>query len=199
LAARPTAPPNEGEADMKLLLLALPLIALAACDTGPKVEADNAKPSEVAEKMRDAVGGETFVRPGKWLSTVTIQDMDMPGMPPEFSAKMREAMVARQVETCLTPDQAKRPKGDFFAADKSCQYDHFEMRGGKLDAAMRCEHDGMSQATTMTGDYSPDAYQMTMSTKMEGTGPQSGMTMKMQVAAKRIGDCDKPAASGAAN
>ena len=184
---------------MKLPLLAMPLIALAACDTGPTVEADNAKPSEVAEQMRDAVGGETFVRPGKWLSTVTIQEMDMPGMPPEFSAKMKEAMVAKQVETCLTPEQAKRPQGDFFAADKSCQYDHFEMKGGKLNATMRCARDGMSQATSMTGNYSPDAYDMTMSTKVEGSGPQSGMTMKMQVAAKRVGDCDKPAVGTAAS
>jgi hypothetical protein len=182
------------------LLLALPLILLAACDSSPKVNVDNAKPSEVAEKMGDAVGGETFVRPGKWLSTVTIQDMTVPGMPPEFAAKMKEQIAkARQVETCLTAEQAKRPKGDFFAADKSCTYDHFEMSGGKIDASMRCVHQGMSQAMTMQGSYTPDEYQMTMSTRMEGTGPQSGTTMKMQVAAKRVGDCTAPADTPAAN
>lgn len=185
---------------MTKLLLALPLIMLAACDSSPKVDVDNAKPSEVAEKMRDAVGDETFVRPGKWLSTVTVQDMTVPGMPPEFAARMKETMAKeRQVETCLTAEQAKRPKGDFFAADKNCTYDHFEMSGGKIDASMRCAHEGMSQAITMQGSYRPDEYQMTMSTRMEGAGRQSGATMKMQVAAKRIGDCAAPAETGAAN
>ena len=179
---------------MTKLLLALPLIMLAACDSGPTVDVDNAKPSEVAEKMRDAVGQETFVRPGKWLSTVTIQDMTVPGMPPEFAAKMKEQMAgSRQVESCLTPDEAKRPKGDFFAGDKNCTYDHFTMGGGKIDAAMRCNHGGMAQSMTMQGSYSPDRYQMTMATKSEGEGPQAGTVMKMHVDAKRVGDCAEPA------
>jgi len=185
---------------MTKLLLALPLILLAACDSSPKVKADNAKPSEVAEKMRDAVGDDSFVRPGKWRSSVTIQEMTIPGMPPEFAARMKQTMAKeRVVESCLTPAEAKRPRGDFFAADKSCTYDHFEFAHGKIDATMRCSHDGVSQSMTMQGSYSPDEYQMAMASKMDGAGPQAGMVMKMHIDAKRVGDCDKTAGTAAAN
>ena len=183
---------------MAKLLLVLPLMMLAACDSSPKVDVDNATPSEVAEEMRDAVSEETFVRPGKWLSTVTIQEMTIPGMPPEFAARMKESMAKeRQFESCLTAEEAKRPKGDFFAADKSCTYDHFTMGGGKIDAAMHCAHEGMAQSMTMQGNYTPDQYQMTMASKMEGKGPQAGMVMKMHVDAKRVGNCNEPAGTAA--
>ena len=195
---RPPAPPYEGEA-MTKLLLALPLLMLAGCDNSPSVKADNAKPSEVAAKMRAATGGDMFVRPGKWQSIVTIQEMTIPGMPPEFAARMKETMAKeRKFESCLTPEQAKRPRGDFFAADKSCTYDHFEMGGGKIDAAMRCGQEGMAQSMTMRGSYTPDQYGMDMATKTEGAGPQAGTVMKMHVEAKRIGECDKAAGTAAA-
>ncbi len=182
---------------MKNLSLLLPLALLAACDSGPSVKADNAKPSEVAAKVRAAGGGAEFVRPGKWISTVTIQEMNIPGMPPEFAAKMKERMAAaREVESCLTPEQAKKPKEDFFAGvDKSCRYDHFEMDGGKIDATMHCTHGQATQTMTMNGAYSPDHYEMNMASTMAGAGPQSGTSMKMKVDAKRVGECDAKTAT----
>ena len=164
---------------------------LAACDSSPEIKVDNARPSEVAAKVRAAGGVAEFVRPGMWLSTVTIEEMSIPGMPPEFAAKMKEQMVkASNHESCLTPEQAKKPKADFFAGvDKSCRYDHFEMDGGKIDAAMTCTHDKLVQKMTMAGSYSPERYDMSMTTRMEGGGAQSGTTMKMKVAARRTGAC----------
>jgi hypothetical protein len=184
---------------MKAVMLAVPLMLISACDSGPSVKVDNAKPSEVADKVRAAGGGSEFVQPGKWVSTVTIEEMNIPGMPPEFAAKMKEKMAAAtNVESCLTPEQAKRPKEDFFTgADKNCRYDHFEMDGGKIDAALTCTHEEMVQKMTMAGSYSPERYDMAMTTRMEGGGPQSGTTMKMRVEAKRTGACDtKTAAEG---
>ena len=183
---------------MKAVMLALPLLLMSACDSGPEVSVDNAKPSEVAEKMRAAGGGTTFVQPGKWVSTITIEEMKIPGMSPEFAASMKQQMAKVQnVESCLTPEQAKRPKEDFFAgADKNCRYDHFEMDGGKIDAAMTCTHEQMVQKMTMAGSYSPERYDMAMTTNMEGGGPQSGTTMKMRVEARRTGACDAKTAAG---
>ena len=182
---------------MKIAVLALPLLILAACDSGPTVKADNAKPSEVAAKVRAAGGGSSFVRPGKWVSTVTIQEMNVPGMPPEFTARMKEQMAqAREYESCLTPEEAKKPKEGFFAGvDKSCKYDHFEMTGGKIDATMRCNREGMSQTMIMAGTYSDERYDMQMSSTMQGAGPRGGMALKMRVDSKRVGECDARAAA----
>ena len=184
---------------MKMLLLALPLTMIAACDSSPEVKLDNAKPSEVAAKVSEAVGDADYVRPGKWVTSITIDEINIPGMPPEFAAKMKQQKVAaRDVESCLTPEQAKQPKGGMFAGiDKSCRYERFAMKGGKIEAAMRCTQNQTVQTMTMTGNYTPERYDMNLSSEVGGTGPQSGTTMKMKVAARRVGECDaKSAAAG---
>ena len=173
-----------------VLLAALPL---AACSNDPEVEARNASPEEVAEQVAEARGAETFVRPGKWRSTVQIEEFELPGAPPEAASAMRNMHNKAQVyESCLTPEEARRPKEKFFAGEgKNCRYDRFTMGNGKIDAVMKCDGEGMDQTMAMQGSYGPDAYQMQMSMKAEaGAGPPGGLTMKMRVEAKRIGECD---------
>ena len=184
----------QGSSIMKnaLFLLACGL-PLAACDSGPEVNARNATAEEVAEQVADARGSDTIVRPGKWQSRVEIEEFELPGAPPEAKTAMRGMYDRAQVfESCLTPEEAKRPKEDFFAgANKNCRYDHFTMGDGKIDAAMKCSGQGMAQTMAMKGSYSPDSYQMRMSMKADaGAGPPGGMTMVMRVDAKRVGECD---------
>lgn len=174
------------------LLLAF-VVPLAACSTEPEVSATNASVEDVAEQVADAGGGGSFVRPGKWQSRVRIEEFKLPGAPPEAAEAMRRLHERVQVaEACLTADQAKRPKEDFFAgAGKNCRYHHFNMSDGKIDAIMNCTGQGMAQTMTMQGTYGPDAYEMQMSMEAEaGSGPPGGMTMRMRVDAKRIGECD---------
>jgi hypothetical protein len=173
----------------KIVLIALPLCA-AACNSKPTVDETNASVEEVAEKVREATDDGQLLQPGKWLSKVTIEDVSIAGMPKEAAEQMKR-MVAQthQAESCLTPEQAKQPKGGFFGGNDQCRYDHFTMRGGKIDAQMRCEQGGSTQAMQMTGTYSPDSYEMRMSTSQE-QGPGGGpMSLKMKVEAKRVGKC----------
>jgi hypothetical protein len=101
---------------MNRLLLALPLIAVAACSNEPDVKMENASVAEVAQEMRKQGGDSSFVEPGKWQQTMTLLEMDAPGMPPEAKQMMQRAMDKAQVhEVCLTPEQAKSPKEDFFS------------------------------------------------------------------------------------
>lgn len=170
--------------------IALPL---AACSNEPQVTAENASVEEVAGKVRNAGGSDLFVRPGKWESKITVEEMSMPGMPAEMAAQMKS--FAGRVETrqsCLSEEQAKRPKEDFFAGkDKSCRYDHFKMGGGEIDATMNCSVGGVEQVMTMKGNYSPESYRMRMEMSSgAGPGPAGGMTMKMRVDARRIGECE---------
>lgn len=180
---------------MRLAFLIAAIAPLAACDSGgPEIEARNASVEEVAEKVEKARADEQFVRPGKWQSKVTIEQLEMPGMPTEMAAQMKAMMARHQErtsESCLTAEEAKRPREDFFAGkDNNCRYDHFTMSGGKIDAKMRCAgQGGMSQVMEMAGSYSPDSYQMRMSTRTEGAGAP-GMNMRLRVASTRIGECD---------
>ena len=176
-----------------LFACALSPLALAACSNDPQVDARNASAEDVAEKVADAGGSEMFVRPGKWQSRIHIEQFELPGAPPEAASAMRSMQQRSQVhESCLTPEEAKRPKEDFFAGKgKNCRYDRFTMGGGKIDAVMQCSSEGTAQTMAMQGTYSPDAYQMRMDMDVRaGVGPAGGMKMTMRVDANRVGDCD---------
>ncbi|MFL6728877.1 MAG: DUF3617 domain-containing protein, partial [Sphingomicrobium sp.] len=66
----------------------------------------------------------------------------------------------------------------------------FTMGGGKIDAVMHCGDKQATQDMQLAGTYSPDNYQLQMSTKMQGgSGQEGSMSMKMRVEAKRVGEC----------
>jgi hypothetical protein len=180
----------------RLVLLITGIAALAACNKSPQVNEQNASVAEVAQKVREAGADSMFVNPGKWQSKVTIEQFEVPGMPPQMAQRMKETMAKfqeRSFETCLTKEDAKRPKEDFFTGKNSaCRYDHFTMGDGKIDALMRCGggEGGAVQVMSMTGTYSPEAYAMRMAmTREGGPKPSAGTTMKMRVESHRIGEC----------
>ena len=167
-------------------------LALTACNRDPQVRATNASVEDVANKVADARGSEDLVRPGKWQSKVQIEELSLPGAPPSAATAMRGMQDHMHVtDSCLTPEEAKRPKEKFFAgANKNCRYDHFTMGGDKIDAVMKCSEGGTGQVMTMRGTYAPDNYQMEMSMQAQGgPGPAQGMKMKMKIDAKRVGEC----------
>ena len=171
---------------------------------GPKVSATNASIEEVANKVEAARQDMDFLRAGKWVTKGRIDELSAPGMPAELAERMKQS--GRNMpgtESCMTEDDVRKPGPDFFTGNKSCRYDHFTMGGGKIDARMRCSAAGGSQLTTLTGSYGPDSYRLAMATAMENPagGPATGMegmTMKLSVEGKRIGDCDAGAAKPAA-
>jgi hypothetical protein len=175
------------------------VLPLAACNREPEVRAKNASVEEVVNKVAAAGGVDSFVRPGKWSSTVTIDELSAPGMPPQAAAQMKQMMArAHNVESCLTPEEAKKPDPNFFSGkDSGCRYDNFTMAGGKIDMTMRCSGGhakGASSTMHMSGTYAPDEYHMAMENLTE-TGTKVGaMTMKMRIDAKRVGECDRKAA-----
>ncbi len=180
---------------MRVAMLITAIVSIAACNSEPQVDAKNASVAEVAEKVRKSGAGESFVRAGLWESKVTIEQLDVPGMPPEIAGRMKEMMAQNQpkaFKNCLTPEDVKKPDEDFFAGqNKGCRYDHFKMGNGKIDAVMRCGGEQGTQVMQMAGTYSPDAYNMQMSNKVQAAaqGAQGAMAMRVRVDARRIGEC----------
>ena len=66
---------------MTKAIILLPLIMLAACDSGPEVSATNASVAEVATKVEAARQDKDFLLPGKWLTKASIEELSAPGMP----------------------------------------------------------------------------------------------------------------------
>jgi len=177
-----------------LLVIAACVLPLAACNNSPEVHERDASVAQVAKKVRDASGEQSFVRPGLWQSKVTIEQFDMPGIPPEMAGRMKTMMAQNQAhgfQTCLTPEDVEKPKEDFFAGkNNECRYDHFTMGGGKIDAAMHCGGKDAVQVMEMAGTYSPDSYRMQTSMKVRSDDPaEGGMSMRMRIEAQRVGEC----------
>ena len=181
---------------MKKFLPIVPLLLLAACDNSPRVEAENASIEEVAGKVREANDGSTmFVKPGRWESSVELESIEVPGMPEAAVAQMKKTMarVATGQKTCLTKEQAMKPKEDFFAgAGSNCRYDKFSMDDGRMTGTMRCANPqgGGAQLIRFDGTYSPESYEMRMDSTLEGASPGGPMKMVMRMTSKRTGECD---------
>jgi hypothetical protein len=170
------------------------LAVVAGCNKSPEVNEKNASLAEVAQAVKQSgVANNIFLSAGEWQVSGTMEEMNIPGLPPEAQAEMKKAMSAHGAATyryCLTPEEAKEPRGKFFSgkAENNCRYDHFTMGGGKIDAAMRCNEPTGAMTMTVAGTYSPDSYSSRVTMNMEG-GAQRGMSMKMRSEAHRIGEC----------
>ena len=170
------------------------VLPLAACNKGPQVALKNATGNQVAQAVKQSgvMSGGSMIEPGLWQSKVTVLEMNIPGMPAQFADKMKQSIAEHRNDMnshCVKPEDVKKPKADFFGADKSCKYDHFTMGGGKIDVAMVCHAEGSTRTMNMSGSYTPTSYAMDTSMTGSGGGPEAGMSMKMHVDAKRVGDC----------
>ena len=68
-------------------------------------------------------------------------------------------------------EEAAKPKGEFFQpGNDDCTYKSFAMEGGRIDAAMTCTQQGMTQDMRMKGTYSEDAYDIAIQTSGEMQG-----------------------------
>jgi len=172
------------------LLLALPLAGCGS-SSGPSIHEKNATVAEVTNSVSEASAAGTLrFNPGRWVSTVTVDEMTIPGLPPQAAAMMKKAMgQAHTDDKCLTPEEAKKPQANFFTDKKDCRYDHFTMGGGKIDAKMVCNGGGQNQEIDLKGSYSPDSYQMAMEGSFTGGPGGRNMNMRMHVDAKRVGVC----------
>ena len=94
-------------------------------------------------------------------------------------------------KTCMTAEEAKGPKGDLFAGDKSgnCKSEGFSWSGGRIKGKTTCTGQGGPGKTVMTmdGTYSAQKIDMTMKSETDLAG--NAMTMEMRVSGRRLGEC----------
>lgn len=182
----------------RLMLLALPALALAACsksDDGAangQAAADAGKPKtieQVAEEMKSA----PKMKPGEWETTVQVVKFDMPNAPPQVKEAMQKSMgQANSSKSCVTPEEAERDPSEFIKKGQGgeCTYDRFSFAGGKIDGKMSCTRPQQGKLeATMTGTISAEALDMTMNNVMSGGGMPGQVDMTMRMTSKRIGDC----------
>jgi hypothetical protein len=170
-----------GIKDMKLNSLAIAAagLGLAAAITLPDALFAQVDPPEMRPET------------GKYSADITVQEVDIPGAPPQMAGMMTR-MMSRKTTYCLTEQDVeegyraitRRSQGE---GGEDCAYDRFSMEDGELDAQMTCRVDGRTMTMNMEGTGTPTSSDITMTMKGDmGVGPGS---IRMRVLHRRLGPC----------
>lgn len=178
------------------LILGAAALALGACGSsgGDKAgEGGAGNGTAAAAQGGGGSGGSASgvnLQPGEWEMKMEVVDVKVEGLP-EGVADGMKSQAGNVNRTCMTPEEAKAPKGDIFAGDKSgqCKSEGFKWEGGKIAGKMTCAGQGGTGQTVMNmdGSYTPQSIDMTMKSETEMMG--KAMTMEMRVSGKRVGEC----------
>lgn len=132
-----------------------------------------------------AAGPGMSVKPGKWETTVTILDMNMPGVPAGIAQMMRSHPIT--ATSCVTPEQAADgPRSVLQNSKGKCHYASFNVTGGRFDSVLECVAGSGTMTTTSSGSFTATSLDATGNAVMTGSRP---MTTKSHAVAHYVGPC----------
>lgn len=163
----------------------LPAIFLLTAACGAQDVVRNQTEAEIANQL----AGVT-IEPGLWETASEVLSVSAPGLPVQVQRRMIGPRPSARA--CITPEQARRPDGNFLAASAGnrCHHQGFSMRGGRIGGTMRCAEPGLNRPTiaTMQGRYGPGAYALDI--RMETAMPDGAtMVLELRSRGRRIGVC----------
>lgn len=163
-------------------------LALAGCGSSG---ADKDGDGKITDQEAAAETAANLPDPGLYKISVEIQELTYPGMPANMLDEMKKQMSASmQTEECLTEADREDAVKQMTEMNEDCEYERYNMSGGKIDAAMSCKMpDGGTMAYTMTGSLGRTGVDMVMEGGQQGGDPGSTMQMKMHMKSQRVGDC----------
>jgi hypothetical protein len=167
------------------LILGATVLLLAACGKS----GDGNESSKAAGGAGSASASGVNLQPGEWEMKTEVVNVSAEGLPAGIADGMK-AQASSTTKTCMTPEEAKGPKGDIFAGkDNNCKSEGFSWSGGTIKGKTVCTGQGGAGKTEMEmdGKYSAQSIDMTMKSKTDLGG--KAMTMEMRVQGRRIGEC----------
>lgn len=131
-----------------------------------------------------ATAQDMAIQPGKWQTTVTIVDVQMPRAPPDIAAAMKERPTT--VTACVTPEQAKAGPRAALKANAGCRFTEYSAARGRIATKMVCNRPGGAMTAVSSGTYSATRYDMIGKAVM---GDAMKGTVTTRTASRRIGGC----------
>jgi hypothetical protein len=131
-----------------------------------------------------AFGQASGVQPGKWEIAVTVNSMEMSGVPAGV-AKMMVGKTTR-IKHCITPAEAARGPQALLATGKSCVFSKYSLIGGRLNSEFSCKSGGQTTNSASSGTFAPTEFRATGRSVTTGSTP---MTMTSTSVGHRVGDC----------
>jgi hypothetical protein len=167
------------------LMMTAAALALAACGSS-----DRSGGNGTEAAAGGGSGSAVSLQPGEWEMKMEVVNVTAEGLPPGMADGLKKS-ASRTDRTCMTPEEAKAPKGDLFAGNKDggCRSEGFKWEGGRIEGKTICPGQGGTGETTMTmaGSYSAESMDMTMKSQTDLMGKP--MTMEMRMSGKRVGEC----------
>ncbi len=143
-------------------------------------------------------GGDVSLQPGQWETTVQFTSIEVPGMPEQAVAQMREMMSRPQTRSeCITPQQAANPAGNMMSggAGNACTFTENTFAAGAIRVRGSCQQPGQGTAQmSMEGTYTATTMQANISSEVQAPagatpgGPQS-VRMSGTFSSRRTGEC----------
>jgi hypothetical protein len=177
------------------MMMTAAALALAACGSSADKSGGNGASAAAAGGAGASSG--VSLQPGEWEMKMEVLDVKAEGLPAGMADGLKKS-AGNTNRTCMTPEEAKGPKGDIFAGDKSgnCKSEGFKWANGHIEGKTTCPGQGGTGETVMTmnGSYGPQNIDMTMKTQTDLMGKP--MTMEMRVSGRRVGECSAATKEG---
>ena len=170
-------------------LAMITLLALSACNKAPKNGAGD--PAAGAKAM--AAADDFHIQPGLYRTTIDLKEINVPDLPPQVLAMMKQRMMEKPITYCVTPEDAAKGLDAMKnqLGKGKCQFDSFNAADGKLDANFTCDVGGKgSMKVASHGNYTDTGSVTTASVDMAMAGV-SKMHLEQVNTTTRIGDCTK--------
>ncbi|HEX8483001.1 MAG TPA: DUF3617 domain-containing protein [Allosphingosinicella sp.] len=187
------------------LILGAAILALAACGSSEGGEGNQGGGNGTAAGTGSGVVGEgaaaakgsgaasgsaVNLQPGEWEMKMEVVNVKVEGLPEGVAEAMKKE-TGKASRTCMTPEEAKGPKGDLFTKDNpgNCKSEGFAWVNGRIQGKTVCQGEGGTGKTEMTmdGRYTPQSMDMTMKSDTDMMGKK--MTMEMRMTGRRLGEC----------
>lgn len=170
---------------MRIAAVLVTIAMVAGCgQSGDSGNGTAAAPG--AGPLADSSAGVTL-QPGQWETTMHMEVPGMANLPPGVTPPTMRPVTSN---VCITPEQAANPRAEAMSGNaqgSGCRTESFSFANGRIQGASVCERDGVQARTTMTGQYTPTSYEMTIQSETQVGGTTQNSTMR--VTARRIGDC----------
>ena len=172
----------------RIIMAAVGAALVAGCSGGGDAAADGNGAVSLKEAAKQAEAQGIKPEPGLYRATITMTEINIPGMPPEMAG--HGAGMVTTTEDCLTKEEVDNGFEGLLKQGQNgeCSYESFNLDGGKMDAVMVCNTPQGAARMTMNGTATATSSDFTATTamKFEGVGDA---TMKFTAKHERIGEC----------
>ncbi|MFM7348400.1 MAG: DUF3617 domain-containing protein [Erythrobacter sp.] len=161
---------------------------LAGCSGAGSADADGNGKVSLGEAAKEVEDAGLKPQPGLYRTTVTMTDLQIPGLPPEM--KGHGAGMTTTVEDCLTAEEVGKGFEEMVKQGQNgeCGYESFTLSGNKLDAVMVCKAEGREVRSNLSGTASATGADLVATTQMAFDGAGKAK-MTASVKHERVGAC----------